>query len=110
MVAILKDEEEHNESCGGTTSYKTADGTIIFLTQVKSCHHCGPAFENYSQLDFKCIIQRQEITSSKMNCNKNQGRKPRSGFELGSGHPLHASHMTVIHMKMCTPIVDSLES
>ncbi len=40
-----------------------------------------------------------------MNCNKNQGRKPRPGFELGSDHPLYASHVGVICMKMCTTML-----
>jgi hypothetical protein len=47
MVAVSKDDD-HNEFCGGTTSYKTADGTVIFLTQAKSYYHQGPAFANYS--------------------------------------------------------------
>ncbi len=54
---------------------------------------------------FKCIIQIPEKTSSKINCDKNQGRKPRPSFELGSGHPFYASHVGVICMKMCTPML-----
>jgi hypothetical protein len=102
MAAVSKDED-HNESCGGTTSYKTDDGTVVFLTQAESYHHRGPAFANYSQLEFECIVQLQPKTSSNMNCNKNRGRKPRPGFELGSDHLLYA--VGVIRMKMCTPML-----
>ena len=63
MAAVSKDDE-HNEFCGGTTSYKTADGTVVFLTQAKSYYHWGPAFTNYSQLEFECIIQLQDKSSS----------------------------------------------
>ncbi len=38
MVAVSKDDE-HNEFCGGTTSYKIADGTVVFLTQAKSYYY-----------------------------------------------------------------------
>ncbi len=34
-----------------------------------------------------------------------QGRKPRPGFQLGSGHPLYASHVGVICMAMFTPML-----
>ncbi len=33
------------------------------------------------------------------------GHKPRPGFQLGSGHPLYASHVGVNRMKMCTPML-----
>jgi hypothetical protein len=56
MVAVSKDDE-HNEFYGGTTSYKTAEGTVVFLTQAKSYYHQSPAFTNYSQLEFECIIK-----------------------------------------------------
>ena len=52
MAAVSKDDE-HNEFCGGTTSYNTAYGTVVFLTQAKSYYHRGPAFANYSQLEFE---------------------------------------------------------
>jgi hypothetical protein len=35
MTTVSKDDE-HNEFCVGTTSYKTVDGTVVFLTQAKS--------------------------------------------------------------------------
>jgi hypothetical protein len=66
MAAVSKDDE-HNEFCGGTTSYKTADGTVVFLTQVESYYHQGPAFTNYSQLEFECIIQLHDKSSSVKN-------------------------------------------
>ena len=66
MAAVSKDDE-HNEFCGGTTSYKTADGTVVFLTQAESYYHQGPAFTNYSQLEFECIIQLQDKSSSAKN-------------------------------------------
>jgi hypothetical protein len=62
MEAVSKDDE-HNEFCGGTTSYKTADGTVVFLTHAKSYYHWGPEFANYSQLEFECIIQLQDKSS-----------------------------------------------
>ncbi len=34
MAAVSKDDK-HNEFCGGTTSYKTADGTVVFFIQAK---------------------------------------------------------------------------
>jgi hypothetical protein len=63
MAAVSKDDE-HNEFRGGTTSYKTADGTVVFLTQAKSYSHWVPVFTNYSQLEFECIIQLQDKSSS----------------------------------------------
>jgi hypothetical protein len=50
MEAVSKDDK-HNEFCKGTTSYKTAGGTVVFLTQAKSYYHQGPALANYSQLE-----------------------------------------------------------
>jgi hypothetical protein len=104
MAAVSKDDE-HNEFCGGTNSYKTADGTVVFLTQAKSYYHRGPAFTNYSQLEFECIIQLQDKSSSAKKSDKSRGRKPRPSFQLGSGHPLYAFHVGVIRMKMCTPML-----
>jgi hypothetical protein len=51
MVSVSKDDK-HNEICRGTTFYKTADGTVVFLTHAKLYHHQGPAFAKYSQLEF----------------------------------------------------------
>jgi hypothetical protein len=104
MVAVSKDNK-HNEFCGGTTSYKTADGTVEFLTQAESYYHRGLAFASYSQLEFECIIQLQDKSSLAKNSGNIQGRKPRPGFQLGSGHPLYASHVGVICIKMCTPML-----
>jgi hypothetical protein len=55
IEAVWKDDD-HNEFCGGTNSYKTTDGKVVFLTQAESYHHRGPAFAHYSQLEFECII------------------------------------------------------
>jgi len=52
MAAFSKDNE-HNETCGGTNSYKTPEGKVVFLTQAESYCHCGPVFVNYSQLNLK---------------------------------------------------------
>ena len=81
MAAVSKDDE-HNEFCGGTTSYKTADGTVVFLTQAESYYHRGPALTNYSQLEFKCIIQIQDKSSSAKKSDDSRGRKPRPSFQL----------------------------
>jgi hypothetical protein len=59
MEEFWKDDD-HDEFCGGTHSYKTTDGKIVFLTQPESYHHCDPAFAHYSQLEFECIVQLQE--------------------------------------------------
>jgi hypothetical protein len=59
MEAVWKDDD-HNEICGGANSYKTTDGKVVFLTQVESYHHRGPAFAHYSQLEFECIVQLKE--------------------------------------------------
>jgi hypothetical protein len=59
MQVVWKDDD-HYEFCGGGNSCKTMDGKVIFLTQAESYHHCGPAFANYSQLDFEYIVQLQE--------------------------------------------------
>ncbi len=59
MEAVWKDDD-HNEFCGGTNSYKTTYGKVVFLTQAESYHNCGPAFAHFSQLEFECIIQLQE--------------------------------------------------
>ncbi len=40
MEAVWKDDD-HNEFCGGTNSYKTTDGKVVLLTQAESYHHCG---------------------------------------------------------------------
>jgi hypothetical protein len=104
MAAVSKDDE-HNEFCGGTTSYKTTDGTVLFLTQAESYYHRGPVFASYSQLEFECIIQLQDKPSLAKKTGNIRGHKPRPGFQLGSGHPLYASHVGVICMKMCTPML-----
>jgi hypothetical protein len=48
MEAVWK-EDDHNEVCGGTNSYKTTDGKVVFLTQAESYHHRGLVFAHYSQ-------------------------------------------------------------
>jgi hypothetical protein len=35
MEAVWKDDD-HDEVCGGTNSYKTTDGKVVFLTQAES--------------------------------------------------------------------------
>jgi hypothetical protein len=101
MEAIWKDDD-HDEFCGGTNSYKTTDGKVVFLTQAESYHHRGPAFAHYYQLEFECIVQLQDkvqlqekaelINKSSKDC----GRKPRPTFNLGINHPLYTSHVGVI--------------
>jgi hypothetical protein len=59
MEAVWKDDD-HDEFCGGANSYNTTDGTVVFLTQAESYHHCGLVFAHYSQLEFECIVQLQE--------------------------------------------------
>jgi hypothetical protein len=43
MKAVWKDDD-HNEFCGGTSSYKTIDGKVVLLTQAELYHHRGPVF------------------------------------------------------------------
>ncbi len=64
MEAVWKDDD-HDEFCGGANSYKTTDGQVVFLTQAKSYHHCGPAFAHYSQLEFECILHLQKKVQRK---------------------------------------------
>jgi hypothetical protein len=59
MEAVWKDGD-HNEFCGGSNSYKTMDGKVVFLTQAESYHYRGLAFAHYSQLESECIVQLQE--------------------------------------------------
>lgn len=76
-----------------------------FSTHAESYHHRGPPFANYSQLEFECIVHLPEKTSLKMNCDEKRGSKSRPSFQLGSSHPLYASHVGVIRIKMCTPML-----
>jgi hypothetical protein len=109
MEAVWKDDD-HDEVCGGTNSYKTIDSKLVFLTQAESYHHCGPAFAHYSQLEFKCIdqlqekVQLQEKAELTNKSSKDHGHKPSPTFPLGINHPLYTSHVEVIRIKMCTPI------
>jgi hypothetical protein len=66
MVAVPKDDQ-HNDTCGGTNSYKTVEGKVIFLTQAESYCHSGLAFANYSQLEIECIVQLQDKAASTNN-------------------------------------------
>jgi hypothetical protein len=95
MVAVSKDNEQ-NEICGAITSFKTAEGSVVFLTQAKSYYHRGPAFVNYSQLEFECIIQLQDIAESENKSTKVCRCKPRPSFTLGSNYRLYTSHIGVI--------------
>jgi hypothetical protein len=99
MEAVWEDDD-HNEFCGGKSSYKTMDGKVVFLTQAESYHLCDPAFANHSQLEFECIIQLQEKVQLQEKAelanksSKDCGHKPRPTFNLGTHHPL--SHVGVI--------------
>ncbi len=101
MEAVWKDDD-HDEFCGGANSYKTTEGKVVFLTQAESYHHRGPAFAHYSQLEFECIIQLQEIVQHQKKpelsnkSSKDPGRKPRPTFPLGINHTLYTSHVRVI--------------
>ncbi len=101
MEAVWK-VDDHDKFCGGTNSYKTTDGKVVFLTQAESYHHRGPAFANYSQLELECIvqlqekIQRQEKAELSKKSLKDCGHKPRPTFPLGINHPLYTSHVRVI--------------
>ncbi len=109
VEAVWKDDD-HDEFCGGTNSYKTTDGKVVFLTQAESYHHCVPAFAHYSQLEFECIVQLQEkaqfqekaVLTNKS--SKDCGCNARPTFNLGIHHPLYKYHVRVIQMKMWTPM------
>ncbi len=109
MEAVWKDDDQ-DEVCGGTNSYKTTDGKVVFLIKAESYHHHGPAFAHYSQLEFEGIIQLQEKVQLQENAeltnksSKDRGCKPRPTFPLGINYPLYTSHVGVIQMKMCTPM------
>ena len=104
MAAFSKDDE-HNETCGGTNSYKTPEGKVVFLTQGESYCHRGPVFADYSQLEFESIVQLQDKATSSKNTTNDRGQKRRPTFLLGLNHPLYSSHVGVIRMKMCTPML-----
>ncbi len=110
MDAVWKNDD-HDEFCGGANSYKTTDGKVVFLTQAELYHHRNPAFAHYSQLEFECIVQLQEKVQLQDKAeftnksSKDCGRKPRTTFPLGINHPLYTSHVGVIQMKMCLPII-----
>jgi hypothetical protein len=104
MEPVLKDDE-HDEFCGGANSYKTTDGKVDFLTQANSYHHCGQAFAHYSQLEFECIFQLQNKAESKYKSTKDHGCNPRPNFFQGTNHPLYSSHVGVIRMKICSPML-----
>ncbi len=101
MEAVWKDDD-HDEFCGGTNSYKTTVGKVVFLTQAESHHHRGPAFAHYSQLEFECIVQLQEKVQHQEKAelsnksSKNCGRKPRPTFSLVINYPLYTSYVRVI--------------
>jgi len=104
MAAFSKDDE-HNETCGGMNSYKTPEGKVVFLTQAELYCHRGPVFADYSQLEFESIVQLQDKATPSKNTMSDRGRKPRPSFLLGVNHPLYSSHVAVIRMKMCTPML-----
>ena len=76
MAAVEKDDE-HNETCGGTNSYKTAEDQVVFLTQAESYCHRGPVFADYSQLEFESIVQLQDKAKSSKNTTNDRGQKRR---------------------------------
>jgi hypothetical protein len=39
IMAVVSKDDEHNEICGGTTSFKTAESSVVFLTQAESYYH-----------------------------------------------------------------------
>ena len=98
-------DNEHNETCGGTNSYKTPEGKVVFLTQAESYYHCGHVFADYSQLEFESIVQLQDKATPSKNTKNDCGQKLRPSFLLGVNHPLYSSHVAVIRMKMCTPML-----
>ena len=104
MAAFSKDDE-HNETCGGTNSYKMPEGKVVFLTQAESYRHRGPVFADNSQLEFESIVQLQDKATPSKNTKSDRGRKPQSSFLLGVNHPLYSLHVAVIRMKMCTPML-----
>ncbi len=59
-------------------------------------------FERIVQIQEK--VQRQEKAELTNESLKDRGRTPRPTFPLGINHPLYASHVGVIRMKMCTPM------
>ncbi len=75
MAAVSKDDE-HNDTYGGTNSYKTAEDQVVFLTQAESYYHHVTAFANYSQLEFESIVQLQDRATSSKNTKNDPGRKP----------------------------------
>ncbi len=104
MAAVAKNDE-HNDTCGETNFYKTTEGKVIFLTQAESYGHRGLAFANYSQLKFECIPQLHDKAASSKNTKNDCRCKPRPSVLLGPIHQLYSSHVGVICMKICTPIL-----
>ena len=94
IKAVWKDDN-HDEFCGGTNSYKTSDVKVVFLTQAKSYHHSSPAFTNYSQLEFECIVQLQDKVKLENKSTKVHRCKPKPSFTLGLNHPLYRSNVGV---------------
>ncbi len=75
------------------------------MTQAESYCHRGLAFANYSQLEVECLVQLQDKAKSSKNAKIDPGQKPRPSCLLGPNHPLYSSHVGVIGMKMCTPML-----
>ncbi len=75
------------------------------MTQAESYCHCGLAFANYSQLEFERIVQLQDKAASFKNTKDDRGHKLMPSFLLGPNYPVYSSHVGVICMKMCTPML-----
>jgi hypothetical protein len=112
--AVWKDDD-HDEFCGGTNSYKTMLGKVVFLTQAESYHHCDSSRSSVCSLFSVrfCVgivqiqekVQLQEEAKLTNKSSKDCGCIPRPTFNLEIHHPLYTSHVGVIGMKMCTPML-----
>jgi hypothetical protein len=115
MEAVWKDDE-HNEFCGGANSYKQL---MVRLYSYLKLNHIIIVVQNLLIIfswnlsalsNFKKKVQLQEKTKSRNNSSKDPGHKPRPSFNLGSHHPLYTSHVWVILMKMCMPMLAGVPS
>ncbi len=56
-------------------------------------------------MEFERIVQLQDKAASLKNTKNDPGQKPWPSFLLGLNRPLYPSHVGVICMKMCTPML-----
>ena len=132
--AIDNEESESLESkmSTGARMIPVEEGKVVFLSQLESYIHRGPSFENYSPIEYECIVDIQKLTEDdtskddkkKENCNKNDEtnkeiivekkkitRKKRVAHDLGKDHPLAKyNYKGYIRTKFCTPIFPSIPS